>query len=93
MPENLILKTGRLAEDELPDASGDSEEQNETLESWADFLRRTARWSEVQMQKAGQKEWLHLWRGRQWDWMSKIMTTGRDKWSAVFFNFVASSAT
>ena len=35
------------------------------LEPWANFLKRTARWTEEQMMKSGQKEWQRFWRERQ----------------------------
>ena len=51
------------------------------LESWPDFLRRAARWSEEQLDKAGLKEWLQLWRERQWTWAGNLMAGGFRKWS------------
>ena len=52
------------------------------MEPWHEFLKRTARWTEEQLGKAGQKEWLASWRTRQWKWACKLMTQDKGKWSA-----------
>ena len=40
------------------------EKEEDVMESWADFLKRTAKWTEEQLKAAGQKEWLATWRTR-----------------------------
>jgi hypothetical protein len=62
---------------------GDSIEQEALLEPWPAFLERTARWTEEQMGKAGQEEWLTQWRRRQWAWASKLQNKNAHKWSAA----------
>ena len=58
------------------DGSDDS-----NLEPWADFLKRTARWTEEQLQNAGLSQWLVLWKRRKWQWAGKLVEEGADKWS------------
>ena len=43
----------------------DNEEEAVELEPWSEFLQRTARWAEDQLDAAGQAEWLQLWRKRE----------------------------
>ena len=61
----------------------DDAEEADVLEPWLELLRRTARWTEDQIRKAGQKEWITSWRERQWAWACKLMTADAAKWSAV----------
>ncbi len=61
----------------------DEADDTDALEPWSDFLKRTARWTEEQLSKAGQKEWLAVWRERQWKWAGKLMTKDTHKWSSV----------
>ena len=66
--------------------SEDSEQEEgdeDLLEPWTEFLRRTTRWTEEQLQKSGQCEWLETWRKRQWRWAAKLATRDVDKWSAI----------
>ena len=49
-------REGTAEHDKIPDQ--DEDEVNDTLEPWPDFLKRTARWTEEQLKKAGQEEWL-----------------------------------
>ena len=53
------------------------------LEPWADFLKRTAQWTEEQLEKANLCQWTAQWRRRQWHWASKLMDKANNKWSAV----------
>ena len=73
-------REGTAEHDKIPDQ--DEDEVNDTLEPWPDFLKRTARWTEEQLKKAGQEEWLDTWRSRKWKWACKLMTHDTAKWSA-----------
>ena len=53
------------------------------LEPWPEFLRRTARWAEEQLEKANLKDWLAQWKIRKWRWAGRLMTTDAHKWSAA----------
>ena len=59
------------------------DEQLHLLEPWHEFLRRTACWTEEQLKAAGQKEWLTIWRTRQWNWARKLVNEDSHKWSAI----------
>jgi len=61
----------------------EDEEQLLLLEPWPDFLWRTARWSEEHLKAAGQKEWLTIWRARQWNWATRLVNDDSQKWSAT----------
>jgi len=59
----------------------DSEEDEQTLEPWPEFLRRSAKLVEDQLSAAGQEEWLVTWCRRKWRWAGKLVTRGHLKWS------------
>ena len=59
------------------------DEQLHLLEPWHEFLRRTACSTEEQLKAAGQKEWLTIWRTRQWNWARKLVNEDSHKWSAT----------
>ena len=74
------------ASQDTEDTDNEEEEEDEQLdllEPWHEFLQRTARWTEEQLRKAGQKEWLAIWRTRQWNWARKLITDDAHKWSAT----------
>ena len=52
-----------------------------TLESWSQFLQRTAKLVEDRLQAAGEQKWLDSWRTRQWRWAGKLLRTQQHKWS------------
>ena len=81
----LNAKRWKLQASSSQESSENEDEADEidTLEPWPDFLRRTARWTEEQLEKAGQQEWLAIWRTRQWRWACKLVTKDTEKWSAV----------
>ena len=59
----------------------DDESESTHLEPWADFLRRTARWTEQQLEDAGLSQWIVKWRKTKWMWAAKLFGAGADKWS------------
>ena len=66
--------------------TGSSEEETQEInlmEPWQEFLKRTARWTEEHLKHAGQREWLEIWRHRQWRWACKLVATDSQKWSAI----------
>ena len=61
----------------------DSDASHYELEPWRDFLQRATHVAEERAQAAGMKEWLTVWRTRQWRWARKVVSGGRKKWSNV----------
>ena len=63
---------------------GDEEDGHpQLLESWPDFLRRTAQWTDEQLGKAGLNNWVATWRSRKWKWAAQVAAESNRKWSAV----------
>ena len=60
-------------------------EENEAkeLEPWQVFLKRTARWTEDQLDKANLQQWTAQWRKRKWTWAAKLLERGNRKWSSI----------
>ena len=54
----------------------------------AEFMRRTARWTEEQLQTSGLQEWLETWRYRQWAFATDLHTKHKLKWSAKAFEWL-----
>ena len=52
------------------------------LEPWKDFLQRTAKWTDEQLEKANISDWLEQWKTRKWKWAGRLMTKDIHKWSA-----------
>ncbi len=61
--------------------AGDDESDTSYLEPWADFLRRTAQWTDQQLENAGLCQWTVLWKRKKWQWAAKLMESGAEKWS------------
>ena len=53
------------------------------LEPWNEYLKRTAQWTEEQLEKAGLHQWTAKWRQRKWSWASKVLGAEQDKWSTT----------
>ena len=73
-------------------ASGDEKEKDEgsepkELEPWHVFLKRTARWTEDQLEKANLQQWTAQWRRRKWAWAAKLLDNENQKWSSVATNW------
>ena len=80
----MVLNAKRWRLDTTSDQSAEEEEEEvDVLEPWATFLKRTARWTEQQLKDAGQREWLVVWRMRQWRWANKLATLDVEKWSNI----------
>ena len=60
---------------------GQEENENELLEPWQDFLRRTTRLIERLASAAGLEEWSVTWRRRQWKWADNLISSQTHKWS------------
>ena len=80
----MVLNEKRMT---LEATSSQSQEEDDDefniLEPWPEFLKRTARWTEEQLKKAGQSEWIQTWRRRQWKWACKLVTEDAEKWSCI----------
>ena len=59
----------------------DQDSDTSNLEPWVDFLRRTAQWTDEQLQKAGLSQWIVAWKKKKWQWAAKLMKDDADKWS------------
>ena len=60
-----------------------SYEEQEVLEPWPEFLKRTAEAADRQAKNAGILEWSVACRRRKWKWAQGLLTTGNSKWSSV----------
>ena len=79
----LNAKRWKLEPTSSDSSATDEDTEVDNMEPWAEFMKRTARWTEEQLAKAGQSEWLDIWRRRQWRWASKLATADAHKWSAT----------
>ena len=80
----INAKRRRLNDTEQADNdSDDTEMVDPDLESWPEFLRRTAEWTEEQLKQAGQREWLQVWRQRQWKWACALQSRHSHEWCAI----------
>ena len=61
----------------------EEESEADELEPWHDFLKRTAQWTEEELEKAKLKQWLVQWRRRKWKWAAGLLDKDNTKWSAV----------
>ena len=71
-----------------PGSSSESDPDSEAsqtgnLDSWQSFLKRTAQWTQEQLEKAGLQQWTEKWRSKKWQWASKLLCDTNNKWSAV----------
>ena len=65
------------------DDGEDEYSEPDELEPWQEFLQRTARWTEEQLDKANLQQWTVQWRRRKWAWAAKLLDKDNHKWSAV----------
>ena len=81
----MVLNARRMTLEATSSQSqeGDDGAEDNMLEPWPDFLKRTARWTEEQLSKAGQSEWIQTWRRRQWKWACRLVTDDAEKWSFI----------
>ena len=62
----------------------DEEESVSTeLETWQEFMKRTAQWADEQLERCGVTSWIDNWRRRKWKWAATLNEAGNSKWSAV----------
>jgi len=72
------VASGRHSVQEM---SGNEAEEEFQMESWPDFLRRTARLVEDKLASAGEEEWVTAWRRRQWRWAGSLVRNNKHKWT------------
>ena len=77
-----VLDTSVLSNDACSSTSDETYEEL-NLEAWPDFLKRTTRMVESQLQGANLDEWVTLWRQIQWRWAGKVVQLDQHKWSYV----------
>ena len=53
--------------------SSDHESESQEMKSWADFMKRTAKWTDEQLAKAGIRQGVVQWKRRKWQWAAKLM--------------------
>ena len=67
--------------------SSSEDDSNESeimvLEPLKDFLQRTAKWTDEQLEKANIEQWTRQWRRRKWAWAQKLADASNSKWSAT----------
>ena len=51
----------------------DSESDSVLLEPWAEFLKRTAQWTQQQLENAGLSQWTAQWKRKKWQWAAKLV--------------------
>ncbi len=61
----------------------EEESEADELEPWQDFLKRTAQWTDEQLEKANLHQWTVQWRRRKWQWAAELFDKDNNKWSAV----------
>ena len=61
----------------------ESERSGDSLEPWSDFLKRTARVVESQLEKVSMEDWITTWRRRQWRWAGKVVQSSEHKWTSA----------
>ena len=76
---HVIATSTSSAASDLSAGSHSSEDQE--LEPWPEFLRRTAMMADAQLQKCNLSDWCTLWRQRQWRWAGNLVQRSRHKWS------------
>jgi len=64
-------------------ASASEENDADELEPWPAFLKRTAQWTDEQLEKASLRQWLVEWRRRKWQWASRLLDPDSQRWSTV----------
>jgi len=75
-----IIASSASSVDSVFSASSKSgDEQN--LEPWPEFLKRTAKMVDAQLQNTRLDDWCTLWRKRQWRWAGKLIQQSHHKWS------------
>ena len=57
--------------------------KDEVLESWPEFLKRTAQKTDELLERGGLQQWAEKWRTRKWRWAQKLFTEADGKWSRV----------
>ena len=73
---NSSSESGNSTEDEKESISTD-------LETWQDFMKRTAQWADEQLEQCKVAPWIENWGRRKWKWAAKLYEEGNRKWSAV----------
>ena len=83
----MVLNSKRrtLPGSNASDATEDSGSESDPtyLEPWVDFLKRTAQWTDQQLERAGLCQWTVQWKSRKWSWAAKLMEGNTDKWSTM----------
>ena len=56
-------------------------EQEDLLEPWVDWLRRTTRSVEEHLDKLKIESWVHQARRRKWNWAARVANMSDDRWT------------
>ena len=88
----LVLGSGRRAIEVDPDTSPStsSETSSTHLEPWAEWIQRTTRQAEEQLETCGIGTWTSVFRKRKWNFALKIWKMDRASWATGSLHFNAS---
>ena len=64
-------------------AEVDDMDEDEVLEPWVDWVKRTTRTIEGEMNKLNIKNWVHQARARKWNYAKRLMTHDESRWTRV----------
>ena len=70
---------------ELGDDENDSEDGD--LESWADWIKRVTKESELHFMRAGVRDWLEEQRQRKWQWAGHIARRTDSRWGRLLLDW------
>ena len=56
-------------------------DENEYLEPWADFMKRTTREAEAKLEDMNIEEWTTTQRRKKWNFAGRVAKQGQDRWS------------
>jgi hypothetical protein len=79
----IVRHDGDAGDRDSEDDGGTSCETDvgDDLEPWQDWLARTTRAAEAQLQKYKLETWATAWRRRVWRWAARIATYHHDRWA------------
>ena len=76
MPHSLDSES-QTSEDHLAQEEGDEN----LLEPWVDWIRRTTHYVEEQLESTNIKDWVSQARVRKWRWCAKVLRSTDDRWT------------
>ena len=80
----LIIGTRRR---KLAEPLGREDEEQDALETWIDYMKRTAKIVEDQLNAAGISDWLTAWKERKKRFADKLEGASQEKWSKILLQW------